>query len=161
MSIKFVKLYSDDVEFEIKEKNNVHALLEGDYQLKIKGNEINLTKDKILVATKCRPDRNFNLSVGIMNCFEKMYKELNKNIEVGDTVIINDTLHVFPKYLEWAYKYLNFEDVKNFQYGIHPAEGLFGKVIAIHKHLDFSNQTLVALKTNEHKVYIIGIEGLR
>ena len=82
------------LEYKFYEKNLAPKWLEGDYDLHIEGNRMTMTsKDGKKVETRCHPDDDWRLQVGIDELKERM-AEVKKPIEikVGDKVkfVFND-----------------------------------------------------------------------
>lgn len=141
--------------------NTAQPEFEGEYKLKIKGNRISLIKDGLYVSSKCLEEDIFNFSKGISNCFTKLFEELNTPIKIGDIVKIIDNEHAYTEYKTWIGEYLQFKDIVKFQYSKMPKNGLCGEVIAIDSHLQIPERVLVAIKTNDNKVYLLDIEGVK
>ena len=76
------------LEYKFYEKNLAPKWLEGDYDLHIEGNRMTMTsKDGKNVETRCYPDDDWRLQVGIDELKERMAEEKKpREIKVGDEV---------------------------------------------------------------------------
>lgn len=76
------------LEYKFYEKNLAPKWLEGDYDLHIEGNRMTMTsKDGKKVETRCHPDDDWRLQVGIDELKEKMAEvKKPREIKVGDKV---------------------------------------------------------------------------
>lgn len=76
------------LEYKFYEKNLAPKWLEGDYDLHIEGNRMTMTsKDGKKVETRCHPDDDWRLQVGIDELKERMAEAKKpKEIKVGDKV---------------------------------------------------------------------------
>lgn len=76
------------LEYKFYEKNVAPKWLEGDYDLHIEGNRMTMTsKDGKKVETRCHPDDDWRLQVGIDELKERMAEEKKpREIKVGDVV---------------------------------------------------------------------------
>lgn len=79
------------LEYKFYEKNLAPKWLEGDYDLHIEGNRMTMTsKDGKKVETRCHPDDDWRLQVGIDELKERMAEAKKpREIKVGDTVKFN------------------------------------------------------------------------
>lgn len=93
-----------NLEYKFYEKNVAPKWLEGDYDLHIEGNRMVMTsKDGKKVETRCHPDDDWRLQVGIDELKERMAEAKKpREIKVGDKVVIN---HV--KTRVWTVKYVD------------------------------------------------------
>ena len=92
------------LEYKFYEKNLAPKWLEGDYDLHIKGNRMTMTsKDGKKVETRCHPDDDWRLQVGLDEIKAKMNEAKKpREIKVGDRVVIN---HVRTRV--WTVKYID------------------------------------------------------
>lgn len=76
------------LEYKFYEKNVAPKWLEGDYDLHIEGNRMTMTsKDGKKVETRCHPDDDWRLQVGIDELKERMNEAKKpREIKVGDVV---------------------------------------------------------------------------
>lgn len=76
------------LEYKFYEKNLAPKWLEGDYDLHIEGNRMTMTsKDGKKVETRCHPDDDWRLQVGIDELKERMVEAKKpREIKVGDVV---------------------------------------------------------------------------
>ena len=76
------------LEYKFYEKNLAPKWLEGDYDLHIEGNRMTMTsKDGKKVETRCHPDDDWRLQVGIDELKERMAEAKKpREIKVGDVV---------------------------------------------------------------------------
>lgn len=76
------------LEYKFYEKNLAPKWLEGDYDLHIEGNRMTMTsKDGKKVETRCHPDDDWRLQVGIDELKERMSEAKKpREIKVGDVV---------------------------------------------------------------------------
>ena len=79
------------LEYKFYEKNLAPKWLEGDYDLHIEGNRMTMTsKDGKKVETRCHPDDDWRLQVGIDELKERMAEAKKpREIKVGDKVRFN------------------------------------------------------------------------
>ena len=79
------------LEYKFYEKNLAPKWLEGDYDLHIEGNRMTMTsKDGNKVETRCHPDDDWRLQVGIDELKERMAEAKKpREIKVGDKVRFN------------------------------------------------------------------------
>lgn len=77
-----------NLEYKFYEKNLAPKWLEGDYDLHIEGNKMTMTsKDGKKVETRCHPDDDWRLQVGIDELKERMAETKKpREIKVGDVV---------------------------------------------------------------------------
>ena len=76
------------LEYKFYEKNLAPKWLEGDYDLHIEGNRMTMTsKDGTKVETRCHPDDDWRLQVGIDELKERMTEAKKpREVKVGDKV---------------------------------------------------------------------------
>lgn len=76
------------LEYKFYEKNLAPKWLEGDYDLHIEGNRMTMTsKDGVEVETRCQPDDDWRLQIGIDELKERMNEAKKpREIKVGDKV---------------------------------------------------------------------------
>ena len=76
------------LEYKFYEKNLAPKWLEGDYDLHIEGNRMTMTsKDGVKVETRCHPEDDWRLQVGIDELKERMAEAKKpREIKVGDIV---------------------------------------------------------------------------
>lgn len=93
-----------NIECKFYEKNLAPKWLEGDYDLHIEGNRMTMTsKDGKKVETRCHPDDDWRLQVGLDELKAKMNEAKKpREIKVGDRVVIN---HVRTRV--WTVKYID------------------------------------------------------
>ena len=79
------------LEYKFYEKNLAPKWLKGDYDLHIEGNRMTMTsKDGKKVETRCHPDDDWRLQVGLDELKAKMNEAKKpREIKVGDRVVIN------------------------------------------------------------------------
>ena len=89
------------LEYKFYEKNLAPKWLEGDYDLHIEGNRMTMTsKDGKKVETRCHPDDDWRLQVGIDELKERMAEAKKpREIKVGDVVKFVDTYFYNPNKL--------------------------------------------------------------
>lgn len=77
-----------NIEWKFYEKNLAPKWLEGDYDLHIEGNKMVMTsKDDVRVETRCHPDDDWRLQVGLDELKDRMAEAKKpKEIKVGDKV---------------------------------------------------------------------------
>lgn len=161
-----------------KPHHGVPKSIKGDYDLSIHGNKIVLVdnKDGTTVETKCHPDDNFDIGVGITKAFERMNQqreeakkaeeakkraeEAKKKIEVGDKVRIVEPGLAYTAYLNWCYKNLSFQDVKRFNYEKVPYQNTIGKVLTIAPHDTCPDVLIAAVEDKYNGIYLVNIRGL-
>lgn len=92
------------LEYKFYEKNLAPKWLEGNYDLHIEGNRMTMTsKDGKKVETRCHPDDDWRLQVGLDELKAKMNEAKKpREIKVGDRVVIN---HVRTRV--WTVKYID------------------------------------------------------
>lgn len=111
-----------------KPNNNAPKSIKGDYDLSIHGNTIVLVdnKDGTTVETRCHPDDEFDIGVGINEAFKKLNQkreEENEKIKVGDWVEITNWKLSYPIYSRFFSEH-NLEDLgRNFRYGCYLNNG--------------------------------------
>lgn len=152
--------------------NNAPKNIKGDYDLSIHGNKIVLVdnKDGTTVETRCHPDDEFDIGIGINEAFKKIKQkreeekkrkeEEDKKIKVGDWVEITNWLKGYSTYVRWLYDKVDPRYVCMFNYGTSSHNGLKGKVIAIGAH-ENENKNLVAFLVQGNQVYIVEDIGLK
>ena len=147
-----------------KPNNNAPKNIKGDYDLSIHGNKIVLVdnKDGTTVEAKCHPDDNFDISTGISEAFKKLNekRDSEKKIEVGDKVEVIDNRLSYSTYVDWCYKNLRFEKVRNYRYGAPVLNHERGTVIAIAPHLN-NGKNIVAIESQLGYIYLIEEAGLK
>ena len=94
------------LEYKFYEKNLAPKWLEGDYDLHIEGNRMTMTsKDGKKVETRCHPDDDWRLQVGIDELKERMAEAKKpREIKVGDRV-----RHIPTRMCVYTVKYINKE----------------------------------------------------
>ena len=143
--------------------------VEGSYALTVNGRTTTLSDGKDKVSVTCHVDDNFDVGEGVRQCFEKMKKEREKKIQIGDMVEIINSGDSYSQYA----KYFNNEGMSEyapyFRYGVVPKEGVKGKVLHIDKYDHALIQTEADEKYGDSRyggdcfggLYIIGLDGLR
>ena len=94
------------LEYKFYEKNLAPKWLEGDYDLHIEGNRMTMTsKDGKKVETRCHPEDDWRLQVGIDELKERMAEvKKPREIKVGDKVMrISTRMYIY------TVKYINKE----------------------------------------------------
>ena len=176
--IDYIEFYKD-VSYPQKEKpsksktsdNRAPKSIKGDYTLSIHGNKIVLidTKDGVTIITRCHPDDNFDIGIGIKEAFKKMnekreeickQKEEDKKIKVGDWVEVILPGHGYSLWYDWLPN-ARFDLVKRFDYGKFLKKGMIGKVLYISKKEDISSEELVYFEDMEGKCHTIDLDGLK
>lgn len=153
-----------------KPNNSAPKSIKGDYDLSIHGNKIVLVDniEGTSVETKCSPEDNFDIGEGIKEAFKKLNakreeirKEKDeKEIKIGDYVQVINNGQSYTTYPEWLYNKVDYQYVKNYDYGYMPSNGLIGRVIAIGNHEKDKSRKMIGLKVDDC-VYIINIEGVK
>ena len=149
----------------MKSNNNAPKTIKGDYDLSIRGNKIVLVDnaDGTTVETKCHPDDYFDIGIGIKEAFNKLNakREINnKELKVGDWIEVIDNNYMYTTYPEWFYNRVDFNFIKNYDYGnIVPTKTL-GRVIALGNHLQYKYVELVGFQYN-NKLYLIDKKGIK
>lgn len=89
------------LEYKFYEKNVAPKWLEGDYDLHIEGNRMVMTsKDGKKVETRCHPEDDWRLQIGIDELKERMSEAKKpREIRVGDTVIVLSSHRYAPELL--------------------------------------------------------------
>lgn len=146
-----------------KVRNSAPKTIKGDYELYIHGNKIAIVDkiNNINVETKCSPEDNFDIGVGIQEAFKKLnekreeihkQKELeeeSKKIRVGDFVeVVNPGIGCYPGKIEFFNNHKTQQYAPYYRYGIVPVKGTIGKVLYIEENKD---------KT--HNIYVIQEES--
>lgn len=139
----FVNRLKSTNNFSKKNKNNAPKNIKGDYDLSIHGNKILLVdkNEGTMVETKCHPDDNFNIGIGVEEAFRKLNtkredikkqkEEEDKKIKVGDWVEIIRPSAAYPMYADFFEKNnLNYYG-KIFRYGTIAEKGTVGKVVFV------------------------------
>lgn len=155
-------LIDDDEVYPKKPNHKAPKSIRGDYDLSIHGNKIVLVDnvDGTTVETKCHPDDDFDIGVGIKKAFEKMNEkreeiqkakeEEEKTIKVGDWVEVVDNGASYPQRDEF------FEDnnllscAARFRYGVTPFNGTRGKVVFIEHQVD-CQKSIIAVEVPKEK----------
>ena len=88
------------LEYKFYEKNLAPKWLEGDYDLHIEGNRMTMTsKDGKKVETRCHPEDDWQLQVGIDELKERMASAKKpREIKVGDVVTVKAREKYSPMY---------------------------------------------------------------
>lgn len=153
-----------------KPNNNAPKSIKGDYDLSIHGNKIVLVDnaDDTTVETKCHPDDDFDISIGIKEAFKKLNEkreeirkqkeEEEKKIKVGDWVKVVDIGFNYPCYWEWMPND-KFSIIKNFEYMGRP-HSKFCKVMYLGQHKTEDTQ-LAFIQDKEGLCHTIGVKGLK
>lgn len=78
------------LEYKFYEKNLAPKWLEGDYDMHIEGNRMTMTsKDGVKVESRCHPDDDWRLQIGIDELKERMAEAKKpREIKVGDKVVV-------------------------------------------------------------------------
>lgn len=154
---------------QFKPNNNVPKNIKGDYRLSIHGNKIVLVDDKDgnTVESKCHPDDNFDIGIGIKEAFKKLNEkrkadeEARKAIKVGDMVVVVDNGQSYSTYTDWCYKNLPFNLVKQYAYSVTPYTDTVGKVVCIAPHSANNSTKVVAIQDNKNRIYLMKESGLQ
>lgn len=127
-----------------KPNNNAPKSIKGDYDLSIHGNKIVLVdnKDGTTVETRCHPDDEFDIGVGVKEAFKKLNtkrreelrkqkEEEEKKIKVGDWVEVIRSFATYPLYTNFFEENNLYSYGKIFRYGTTVKEGTKGKVVFV------------------------------
>lgn len=132
------------LEYKFYEKNLAPKWLEGDYDLHIEGNRMTMTsKDSKQVETRCHPEDDWRLQVGIDELKERMSKvKKPREIKVGDKIRIKCVQYYDPRCMADFFddaKVGASDIIKTIRYsdGLHhPVKDVEYQVKAIGKHAD-------------------------
>lgn len=150
-----------------KPDNNAPKNIKGDYDLSIHGNTIVLVdnKDGTTVETRCHPDDEFDIGVGINEAFKKLNQkreEENETIKVGDWVEITNWKLSYPIYSRFFSEH-NLEDLgRNFRYGCYLNNG--DKLQVAHIEGDrfvLSRKEKIGAYGLQNCVYLMDIHSLK
>lgn len=117
-----------------KPNNNVSKNMKGNYDLSIHGNKITLTdKDsKITVESRCHPDDEFNIGIGMTEAFEKMDAKKKDGIKLGDWVTIpRPDCSAYTTNVKFFYENDLTKEAPYFRYGVIPSSKKIYQVIYI------------------------------
>lgn len=155
-----------------KPNNNAPKSIKGDYDLSIHGNKIVLVdnKDGTTVETRCHPDDEFDIGVGINEAFKKLNqkreeekkcnKEENEKIKVGDWVEVVNSGRGYSLWYDWL-PYNKFNLIKKFGYGRILTEGMKGQVKFMNGTKDNLGKEIVYFEDCMGLCHTIGIDGLK
>lgn len=154
-----------------KPNNNVSKNMKGDYDLSIHGNKITLTdKDsKVTVESRCHPDDEFDIGIGMTEAFEKMVAKKKEGIKLGDWVTIPyPDRSVYTTNVQFFHDNGLTKEAPYFRYGVIPSAKKIYQVVHIK-----GSKALVREGNGQHfgmdkynnlaccnGVYIVAIDGL-
>lgn len=151
---------------------------EGSYTVRVMGNLVEASKvykDKVdghicykksSAQAKCDPEDEFSLSMGVALAMDRLNKNLNQYIKVGDKVKITSIKKIYRTYSDWVVDNVkNNKTIAEFAYNSIPCiyDNNNYKVIAIAPHGDNKNITLAYIQNTSdftHPCYLIDINGL-
>lgn len=160
------------LEYKFYEKNLAPKWLEGDYDLHIEGNRMTMTsKDGKKVETRCHPDDDWRLQVGIDELKERMAEAKKpREIKVGDKVNVT---------CEYWYEARNMADffesakvnasdiiraIKWSDGGYHPSKGIEYEVRAIGNHVSLATKMPLKMaliyNNNAGSLYVVNYSDL-
>ena len=155
-------------------KNDAPKSIKGDYRIYIHGNEVTLVDEKnnITIKSKCHPDDEFDIGVGIKEAFKKLNKkreeirkqkeEEENKIRVGNWVKVVDWKMSYPLYYRFFSEY-NLEDLgRIFRYGCYLSNG--DKLQVTHIEGDrfvLSRKEKIGSYGPQDCVYLMDIKGLK
>ena len=159
------------LEFKFYEKNLAPKWLEGDYDLHIEGNCMTMTsKDGKKVETRCHPEDDWRLQVGIDELKERMSEAKKpREIKVGDRVKFKyDAVDWYYPHTvsDWCKtNHISIDDVMTayaadiiFEECDYELEDYKFRVVTVAKH---KNQTLAyIMDVNNHYSFIVDTEWL-
>lgn len=123
-------------------------------------------KPFIEAEAKCDPEDEFSLSMGVALAMDRLNKNLNQYIKVGDKVKIVSIKQIYRTYSDWVVDHVkNNKAVAEFAYNSIPCiyNNNNYKVIAIAPHGDNKNITLAYIQNIDdftHPCYLIDINEL-
>lgn len=83
----------------------------------------------------------------------------NKEIRIGDRVVILDSGETFSTYSKWVVGHIkNPEQIARYRYGVSPHNGQVGTVVCIAPH-EFGHTDCAYIRTTEG-FYLISVRGL-
>ena len=111
-------------------------------------NELGFPTFKTATATAhCAPEDDFSLSMGVALAMDRLNKQLesaNKEIKVGDRVLITDPTKAYTTDVEWVVKHIQDSiQVAIYRYNSLPNYNTMGKVIAVDNN---KNEVLAYIK---------------
>ena len=160
------------LEYKFYEKNLAPKWLEGDYDLHIEGNRMRMTsKDGKQVETRCHPDDDWRLQVGIDELKERMAEAKKpREIKVGDVVRVTNEYCWNVAFLADFLQDVNtpipmiVELVKCNTQSWHPAVSKEYVVYSIGLHDDTANHMVLQLaiiqNRNNDTVYVVNYKDL-
>ena len=144
------------LEYKFYEKNLAPKWLEGDYDLHIEGNRMTMTsKEGKTVETRCHPEDDWRLQVGIDELKERMAEvKKPREIKVGDMVNVTCEYwydaHNMADFFESAK--VNASDIIRaikWSDGVHrPVKGIEYEVRAIGNHVSAATKMLLKMALN-------------
>lgn len=155
-----------------KPNNNAPKTIRGDYDLSVHGNKIVLVDntDGTTVETRCHPDDEFDIGVGINEAFKKLNQkreeekkhkeEEDKKIKIGDWVEVVNSGRCYPFRYYWI-PHDKFNLIKKFGYGKSITEGMKGQVKFMNGTKDEFDKELVYFENCMGLCHTIGIDGLK
>ena len=159
------------LEYKFYEKNLAPKWLEGDYDLHIEGNRMTMTsKDGKKVETRCHPEDDWRLQVGIDELKERMAEAKKpREIKVGDVVKFkHDNVDWYCPHTvsDWCKtNHISIDDVMT----AYTSDIIFGdreneledykfRVVTVNK---YKNKTLAyIMSVNKHYSFIVNTEWL-
>lgn len=145
----------------------------GTYIVNVYNNRVKVYRPKqghskpfIEAEAKCDPEDEFSLSMGVALAMDRLNKNLNQYIKVGDKVKIVSIKQIYRTYSDWVVDHVkNNKAVAEFAYNSIPCiyNNNNYKVIAIAPHGDNKNITLAYIQNIDdfiHPCYLIDINGL-
>ena len=160
------------LEYKFYEKNLAPKWLEGDYDLHIEGNCMTMTsKDGKKVETRCHPEDDWRLQVGIDEMKERMAEAKKpREIKVGDKVKFVFTDFYNPNklcdFFETA-KVATYDIMKTMSTALSgrtPSRGCIYEVLYVGDHLDNSINKNVRVALIRHKTtdteFVVRLEKL-
>lgn len=132
-------------------------------------NELGVPIFKTVTTTaRCAPGDDFSLSMGVTLAMDRLNKQLesaNKEIKVGDRVLITDPAKAYTAYVEWVIKHVqDIAKVAMYRCNALPDCNIIGKVIAVDNN---KNKTLVYIEEDWHYgiirsgCWLMNINGVR
>lgn len=140
----------------------------GMYVVSVYNNRVKVFRPKqgLEAEAKCDPEDEFSLSLGVALAMDRLNKNLNQYIKVGDKVKIVSIKQIYRTYSDWVVDNVkNNKAVAEFAYNSIPCiyDNNNYKVIAIAPHGDNKNITLAYIQNIDdftHPCYLIDINGL-
>ncbi len=126
----------------------------GTYVVSVYNNRVKVSRPKqgydkpfIEAEARCDPEDEFSLSMGVTLAMDRLNKQLesaNKEIKVGDRVLVTDPTKAYTTYVEWVIKHVqDITNVAMYRYNALPDYNIVGKVIAVDNN---KNETLAYIE---------------